>query len=91
MAYAKDVAAKESTATLNFHPSRVGSGMGYRKRGTLGGRAIGGVNASAVRTMRLKVPWNSWWSRKAVWTVTVSSVWREMRWGTYIVRCVVNI
>ena len=42
MARASDIAMWEPTATLDFHPSSVGSGMGYRKRGDLGGLADGG-------------------------------------------------
>jgi hypothetical protein len=41
MALANAMAPKESTVTFDFHPSRVCSGMGYWKRGTLGGLAIG--------------------------------------------------
>jgi hypothetical protein len=43
MAVANEVAAWESTATLDFHLSRIRAGMGYRKRGTLGGLANGGT------------------------------------------------
>ena len=42
MALANEAATWESTATLEFHPSRMGFGMGYRKRGTLGDLANGG-------------------------------------------------
>ena len=86
MALANDIATWESTATLDFHPSSVGSGMGYRKRGTLGGLANGGDKASGSGIGRFRVPMTPWWSRKAVWSVTVSSVWHEMRLGFHIVR-----
>ena len=86
MAFTKEVAVRESTAILDFHPSRMGSSIGYRKRETLEGLANGGVNASVVRIGRFKVPRTPRWSQKAVRTVVVSSVWREMRWGSHIVR-----
>ena len=53
--------------------------MGYRKRGTLRGLANGEFNASVANIERFKVPQTPCSSKKAVWTVTVSSVWREMR------------
>ncbi len=65
MAHDLEAAAWESTATLAFHLSRMGSGIGYWKRGTLGGRVIGGDNASVGKIGRCKVPMTPWWSKKA--------------------------
>ena len=73
-ALANEMSTWESTATLAFHISRMGSGIGYWKRGTLGGLAVGASNASVDKIGRCKVPMPPWWSRKAVWTVIVSSV-----------------
>jgi len=42
VALASMVAVWESTATLDFHSSRVCSGMGYWNIGTLGGCGVGG-------------------------------------------------
>ena len=64
----------------------MGSGIGYQKRGTLGGLAIGGGNASVVMIRRYRVPITPKWSKKVVWTVTVSSIWREMRPRFHMVR-----
>ena len=80
------MAAKESTATLDFHPSRVGFGMRYRKRGTLGGFVKGKVKAAEVKIGKFKVPRTPWWSRKAVGRVKVPSFWREIRCGSQILR-----
>ena len=86
MALADEVTTWESTATLYFHPSRMGSGIGYRKRDTLGGLANGGDYASVDMIGRCKVPTTPSWSIKAVWTVTMSSVWHQMCLGSHIVR-----
>ena len=56
MALAGVMEAFESTVTLDFHSSRVGSGMGYREIGTLWGLAVGGDNASGVGIGRCRVP-----------------------------------
>ena len=64
----------------------MGSGMGYWKRGTLGGLASGVDNASVVMMERCRVPMTPRWSKKVVWTVMVSSILREMRLGSHMVR-----
>ena len=56
MALANDLVAWESSATLDFHPSSTGSGMGYRKRETLGGLANGGDKSSEGGIGRCSVP-----------------------------------
>ena len=86
LALANEVATCESTATLDFHPSRVGCGMRYRKRVTLGGLANGGDKAFVDGIGRFRAPMTPWLSRKAVWAVNVFSVWREIRLGSHIVR-----
>ena len=83
MALANEVTAWESTAALDFHPSRVGSGMGYRKRGTLGGLPNG---RSKTSVDEYRIPMTPLSVKKLFWTVIVSSVWREMRLGSHIVR-----
>ena len=62
------------------------SRMGYLKRGTLWGLAGGGVNASVVMMGRCRVPMTPRWSKKTVWTVAVSSIWREIRLESHMVR-----
>ena len=64
----------------------MGSGMGYWKRGALGGLTDGGGNASVVMMESCKDPMTPRWSKKAVWTDTVSSIWRELRMGSHMVR-----
>ncbi len=86
MAIASDMAAWESSATLDFHPSSVGSGIGYRKRGTLGDLVDGRDKACWGGIGRCRVPMTPWWSQKAAWAVIVSSVWREMRLGSHKLR-----
>ena len=86
VALANEVAAWESTATLDFYPSRMGSGIGYRKVRTLGVLPTGGDNASVYMIGRCKVPMTPSWSRKAAWTVTVSFVWSEMCLESHMVR-----
>ena len=65
IALANEVVAWESTATLlDCHPLIVGSGMGYRKKGTLGSFANGGDKASVDGIGRCRVPMTPWWSKK---------------------------
>jgi len=70
--------------TLAFHPWRMGFGMGYWKRGTRWGFAAEGGSASVGVMGRCRVPMTPRWSRTAVWTVSVSPIWREMRPRSHI-------
>ena len=49
VAFANMMAVKESIVTLDFHVSKVCSGIGYWNMGTLGGCGVGEAIASAVR------------------------------------------
>jgi hypothetical protein len=86
MALANAMAPKESTVTFDFNPSRVCSGMGYLKRGTLGGLAIGEGRVSPGGMGKCNVPITPWWSRKVVGIVSVSSAWSEIHFGSQSVR-----
>ena len=43
-------------------------------------------SASVVMMGRCRVPMTPRWSRKVVWTVSVSTNWRDMRLGPHSVR-----
>ena len=56
MAVASAMAPWESTAIMDFHPSRVCSGMGKRKVGILGGLGLGGGKSGMMEMGRDNVP-----------------------------------
>ena len=86
VATANAMAPWESIAILDFQASKECSGIGYRKVGTLGGLGLGGGKSGPMETGRDSVPITPRWSRKAVGSVAMSTVWSARPCGSQRVR-----
>ena len=81
----------ESTDTLDFHSSRVNSGIGYRNTWTLGDLASGGAMATSFKIGSFIVPKTRLLYRKAVEKARVSPTYRDRCRGFQIARRLMHV